>query len=250
MTDAEFVDTLGISDVDGGRWGVPGISSVGEIEDIGDGTGGGINVIGGGSANVSVGFSASLSGVVASARVSPMVRVITEGDLSDFGPISTSPPCSIRVCIADKLRCDPDDDKAPLPLLMRDTVLDFTGAVSMIRGVAGGSLGTGFTILDGRWLLRPFGSSSSPKGGRAGVRDTIACDPIPSAVNIRGIKILNKGSGAEKHEVDIRSSTQNVDPFPTRELTPNRPPLRLTICLTRARPRPVPLPPCCLPCSV
>jgi hypothetical protein len=183
------VDALGISDVDGVRQGVPGISSVGEIGDIGDGSGGGINVSGGGNINVSAGFSASLSGVVASARVSPIVRVITEGDLSALGPISTSPPCSIRVCIAEELRCDPEDDIAPLPLPPGETELAFSGAVSIIsRGVAGNSPGTVFTRPIGRWLLRPFGSSSSPKDGKAGVRDTIACDPIPSAVNIHVIR--------------------------------------------------------------
>jgi hypothetical protein len=129
---AEFVDALGISDVDGVRQGVPGISNVGEIGDIGDGSGGGINVSGGGNINDSAGSSSSLSGVVASARVSLIVRVITEGDLSDLGPISTSPPCSIRVCIADELRCDPKDDKAPLPLPAGEVVLDFCDAVSMI----------------------------------------------------------------------------------------------------------------------
>jgi len=98
---------LDIFDVDGVRQGLPGTSRVGEIGDTGDGSGGGINVSGGGSINESAGFSASLSGVVARARVSPIVRVITEGDLSAFSPISTNPPCSIRVCIADELRCDP-----------------------------------------------------------------------------------------------------------------------------------------------
>jgi len=167
---------LGISDVDGVRQGVPGTSRVGETGDTGDGSGGGINASGDGSINESVGFSASLSGVVASARVSPMVRVITEGDLSALGPISTNPPCSIRVCIADVLRCDPEEENAPLPLPLhrRDRAAAFNGAVSMIKGgVTGNSLGMVFTRPIGRWLL-PFGSSSSPKEGMAGVRDTIA----------------------------------------------------------------------------
>jgi hypothetical protein len=122
--------------------------------------------------------------------VSPIVRVITEGDLSALSPISTSPPCSIRVCIADELRCDPEVEKAPLPLLPCETELDLRGAVSMInRGVVGNWLGTVFTRSIGRWLLWPFGSPSSPKDGMAGVRDAIACDPIPSAA----IRMLNKG---------------------------------------------------------
>jgi hypothetical protein len=129
---SEFGDALRIFDVEGVRQGVPGTSRVGETGDTGDGSGGGINVSGGGSIKESAGFSASLSGVVASARVSLIVRVITEGDLSDLGPISTSPPCSIRVCIADELRCDPKDDKAPLPLPAGEVVLDFCDAVSMI----------------------------------------------------------------------------------------------------------------------
>ena len=168
--------------MDGVRQGVPGTSRVEETGDTGGGSGGGINVSGGGSINESDGFSVSLSGVVASARVSPIVRVITEGDLSALSPISTSPPCSIRVCIADELRCDPEVEKAPLPLLPCETELDLRGAVSIIkRGVIGNSLGTVFTRFIGRWLLWPFGSPSSPKDGKAGVRDAIACDPIPSA---------------------------------------------------------------------
>jgi hypothetical protein len=51
-------------------------------------------------------------------------------------------------------------------------------------------------------------------------------------------------------EGDLRSSTQNVEPCPIFEETPSLPPLSLTICLTKANPRPVPLPPCCLPASV
>lgn len=211
------MDSLGISDVDGVRQGVPEISSVDDIGDIGDGSGKGINVSGGGNINVSAGFSTSLSGVVASARVSPIVRVITEGDLSALGPISTSPPCSIRLCIAEQLRCDPEDVKAPLPLIPGETVLAFSGAVSITsRGVACNSLGTVFTRLIGRWLRRPFGSSSSPKGGKAGVRDTIACDPIPSAVNIHGVRILN----------NMRARRSNV--AGRTELNPERRPLAYT----------------------
>lgn len=171
-----------IFDVDGVRLGVPGTSRVEETGDTGDGSGGGINVNGGGSISESAGFSDSLSGVVARARVSPIVRVITEGDLSVLSPISTSPPCSIRVCIADELRCDPEIEKAPLPLLPCETELVLRGAVSMIkRGVVGNSLGTAFKNSIGRWLPWPFGSPSSLKAGMAGVRDAIACAPIPSA---------------------------------------------------------------------
>lgn len=39
------------------------------------------------------------------------------------------------------------------------------------------------------------------------------------------------------------SSTQNVEPSPTLDLTPRRPPLSLTIWRTRAKPSPVPFPP-------
>lgn len=42
---------------------------------------------------------------------------------------------------------------------------------------------------------------------------------------------------------DVRSSTQKVDPSPTFDCRPRRPPLSLTICLTSAKPNPVPLPP-------
>lgn len=40
-----------------------------------------------------------------------------------------------------------------------------------------------------------------------------------------------------------RSSTQNVEPSFALDLTPSRPPLSLTICRTRANPKPVPFPP-------
>jgi hypothetical protein len=137
--------------------------------------------VGGCRINVSVGFSDS-SGVVRSASVSPMVRVITACDPSTFGPISTSPPCSIRLCIADELRCEPEGDKVQLPLPPPGTVLAFKDGVSMIRGgVGGSSRGTLFARPTGRRLHWPFWSSSLSNGGSAGVRETIACDPIPSA---------------------------------------------------------------------
>jgi hypothetical protein len=41
------------------------------------------------------------------------------------------------------------------------------------------------------------------------------------------------------------SSTQNVEPWPTLDLTPRRPPLSLTIWRTSAKPSPVPFPPAC-----
>ena len=113
---SEFGDALRIFDTDGVRQGVPGTSRVGRqaIQEM-----------------AAVEVPMSMVEAVPTSRlgsllplrsrgereVVSMVRVITEGDLSVLSPISTNPPCSIRVCIADELRCDPEVEKAPLPLL-------------------------------------------------------------------------------------------------------------------------------------
>ncbi len=86
-------------------------------------------------ATASAGFPTSSSGVVASASASPIVRVITEGDEWALGPISTNPPCSMRLCIAGELRRDPIGDQAPLPLslLAPCPTLALGGSTSMTR---------------------------------------------------------------------------------------------------------------------
>lgn len=124
---AKVTRTSGFCDAHGG------VSEVACTE-TGNGSAGGVNDIGDGIAIASAGFSTSSSGVVASASASPIVRVITEGDACALGPISTSPPCSMRLCIAE-LCCDPVGDQAPLSLALLDPclVLALGGSTSMMR---------------------------------------------------------------------------------------------------------------------
>lgn len=151
---------------------------------------------------------------------SPRVLVGT-ADSPRLVEISTNPPCSIILWRADEDRdatlCMP---LASLELLFRDP--------------GGGRAGDGFEAL----LPEPEGPSLvvgllftdlvllgvSKSWGR----------PFPFMF-IPGIAFVPTPRG---------SSTQKVEPTLALDFTPSLPPLSLTICRTRASPRPVPFPPC------
>lgn len=70
--------------------------------------------------------------------------------------------------------------------------------------------------------------------------------PIPPILSPLLLPGLALGRGGKEYG----NSNQNILPLPNSLSTPNRPPESLTICRTRARPRPEPLPPCRRPISV
>ena len=98
-------------------------------------------------------------------------------------------------------------------------------------------------VLDVVWLVLAGMDRLSPRTIELYARSVRSCtfsDPecvVPSG-DRSGKAVFNVARPTPRG-----SSTQNVEPSPTLDRTPSRPPLSFTIWRTRARPRPVPLPP-------